>query len=42
MSRKKPVLLTKLELAVMRIVWQRHPEALTVREVVGRVERGPW
>lgn len=34
MGRRKQVVLTNLELAVMRVVWQAQPEALRVREVV--------
>lgn len=38
MARKKPTLLTNLELAIMRVVWES-AEPLTVREVVEYLNR---
>ena len=41
MPRKlKPLLLTNLELAVMRVVWGADAQALTVREVTERLNEG--
>lgn len=38
--RKRPTLLTNLELEVMRVVWDAAPEPLTVRDVVDRLNVG--
>ena len=39
MAGRKTILLTKLELEVMREVWDSHPVSLTARDVVDRVNR---
>ena len=39
MAGRKAILLTKLELEVMREVWDSHPVSLTARDVVDRVNR---
>jgi BlaI family transcriptional regulator, penicillinase repressor len=39
-TRDKRILLTKLELEVMRPVWEARPVALTAREVVDRLNAG--
>lgn len=39
-KRSRPALLTKLELEVMRAIWEAQPDELTVREVVDRLNAG--
>jgi len=37
---KRSVVLTRLELEVMRPVWERHPEPVAVRDILDRVNAG--
>ena len=39
-AKKRQTLLTNLELAVMRVVWNTAPDPLTVREVVDHLNAG--